>query len=214
MADIALVCAADALVGLSFGAITVSGGLPAWLPVALSVLVFAGGAQFAAVGAVLAGGGAASGVVAGLILNARLLPFGVAVADVLGSRWPARLLGAHLVVDESVAFTIRQDDPERRRAAFWFTGASLFVVWNLAVVGAALAGRVLRDTDAIGLDAAFPAVLLALVLPTLTGRSRRPAALGAILAVAATTVLPPGLPVLVSLLGLVLVPRRSRAAPS
>jgi len=214
VADIALVCAADALVGLSFGAITVSGGLPGWLPVALSVLVFAGGAQFAAVGAVLAGGGAASGVVAGLILNARLLPFGVAVADVLGSRWPARLLGAHLVVDESVAFTIRQDDPERRRAAFWLTGASLFVVWNLAVVGAALAGRVLRDTDAIGLDAAFPAVLLALVLPTLTGRSRRPAALGAILAVAATTVLPPGLPVLVSLLGLVLVPRRSRAAPS
>lgn len=214
MADIALVCAADALVGLSFGAISVSGGLPAWLPVALSVLVFAGGAQFAAVGAVLAGGGAASGVVAGLILNARLLPFGVAVADVLGSRWPARLLGAHLVVDESVAFTIRQDDPDRRRAAFWLTGASLFVVWNLAVVGGALAGRVLRDTDAIGLDAAFPAVLLALVLPTLTDRSRRPALLGAVLAVAATTVLPPGLPVLVSLLGLVLVPRRSKAAPS
>jgi 4-azaleucine resistance transporter AzlC len=214
VADIALVCAADALVGLSFGAITVSGGLPGWLPVALSVLVFAGGAQFAAVGAVLAGGGAASGVVAGLILNARLLPFGVAVADVLGSRWPARLLGAHLVVDESVAFTIRQDDPERRRAAFWLTGVSLFVVWNLAVVGGALAGRVLRDTDAIGLDAAFPAVLLALVLPTLTGRSRRPAALGAVLAVAATTVLPPGLPVLVSLLGLVLAPRRSKVAPS
>jgi branched chain amino acid efflux pump len=214
VADIGLVCAADALVGLSFGAITVSGGLPGWLPVALSVLVFAGGAQFAAVGAVLAGGGAVSGVVAGLILNARLLPFGVAVADVLGSRWPARLLGAHLVVDESVAFTIRQDDPERRRAAFWLTGVSLFVVWNLAVVGGALAGRVLRDTDAIGLDAAFPAVLLALVLPTLTGRSRRPAALGAVLAVAATTVLPPGLPVLVSLLGLVLVPRPSKVAPS
>ena len=214
MADIALVCAADALVGVSFGAITVSGGLPGWLPVALSVLVFAGGAQFAAVGAVLAGGGAASGVVAGLILNARLLPFGVAVADVLGSRWPARLLGAHLVVDESVAFTIRQDDPHRRRAAFWVTGVSLFAVWNLAVVAGALAGRVLRDTDAIGLDAAFPAVLLALVLPTLTGRSRRPAVVGAVLAVAATTVLPPGLPVLASLLGLAVLPRRSKMAAS
>jgi 4-azaleucine resistance transporter AzlC len=214
MADIALVCAADALVGASFGAITVSGGLPGWLPVALSLLVFAGGAQFAAVGAVLAGGSAASGVVAGLVLNARLLPFGVAVADVLGGRWAARLLGAHLVVDESVAFTIRHDDPHRRRAAFWVTGVSLFVVWNLAVVAGAVAGRVLRDTDAIGLDAAFPAVLLALVLPTIGRRTRRPVLLGAVLAVAATAVLPPGLPVLVSLLGLVLVPRRCEVAPS
>jgi predicted branched-subunit amino acid permease len=211
-ADIALVCAADALVGASFGAISVSGGLPGWLPVALSLLVFAGGAQFAAVGAVLAGGTAASGIVAGLVLNARLLPFGVAVADVLGSRWPVRLLGAHLVVDESVAFTIRQHDPHRRRAAFWGTGGSLFVVWNLAVLGGVLAGRFLRDTDAIGLDAAFPAVLLALVLPTVTERTRRPAVLGAVLAVAATTVLPPGLPVLVSLLGLVLLLRRPKAA--
>ena len=208
-ADIALVCAADALVGASFGAISVSGGLPVWVPIALSVLVFAGGAQFAAVGAVLAGGSAASGVVAGLVLNARLLPFGIAVADVLGTRWPGRLLGAHLVVDESVAFTIRQDDPRNRRAAFWVTGLSLFVVWNLAVVAGAMAGRVLRDTDAIGLDAAFPAVLLALVLPTITARTRRAAVLGAVLAVAATTVLPPGLPVLVSLLGLVLVRRRA-----
>ena len=213
-ADIALVCAADALVGASFGAISVSGGLPSWLPVALSLLVFAGGAQFAAVGAVLAGGSAASGVVAGLVLNARLLPFGIAVADVLGTRWPGRLLGAHLVVDESVAFTIRQDDPHHRRAAFWVTGVSLFVVWNLAVLGGVLAGRCLRDTGAIGLDAAFPAVLLALVLPTFTERTRRPAVLGAVLAVAATTVLPPGLPVLVSLLGLALVLRRSKVAAS
>lgn len=211
--DIALVCVADALVGLSFGAISVSGGLPGWVPVALSLTVFAGGAQFAAVGAVLAGGSVASGVVAGLVLNARLLPFGIAVADVLGRRWPGRLLGAHLVVDESVAFTIRQgDDPARRRAAFWVTGVSLFVVWNIAVVAGALAGRVLKDTDAIGLDAAFPAVLLALVLPTITPRNRRAAMLGAVLAVAATTVLPPGLPVLVSLLGLVLVRRHTEVA--
>jgi 4-azaleucine resistance transporter AzlC len=210
--DIALVCVADALVGLSFGAISVSGGLPGWVPIALSLTVFAGGAQFAAVGAVLAGGGVASGVVAGLVLNARLLPFGIAVADVLGRRWPGRLLGAHLVVDESVAFTIRQGDPARRRAAFWVTGASLFVVWNIAVVAGALAGRVLKDTDAIGLDAAFPAVLLALVLPTITPRTRRAAVLGAVLAVAATTVLPPGLPVLVSLLGLVLVRRHAEVA--
>src|SRR4051794_21657364 len=84
--DIALVCLADAIVGAAFGAITVSGGLPLWVPITMSLLVFAGGAQFVAVGVVLAGGGPVAAVTAGLVLNARLLPFGFAVADVLDGR--------------------------------------------------------------------------------------------------------------------------------
>jgi predicted branched-subunit amino acid permease len=54
--DIAFVCLADGVVGASFGAIAVSGGQAAWVPMAMSLLVFAGGAQFAALGIVLAGG--------------------------------------------------------------------------------------------------------------------------------------------------------------
>ena len=81
--DIALVCLADAIVGASFGAITVSGGLRPWVPITMSVLVFAGGAQFAAAGVVLAGGSPAAAVLAGLVLNARLLPYGFTVAEEL-----------------------------------------------------------------------------------------------------------------------------------
>ncbi len=210
--DIALVCVADVLVGASFGAISVSGGLDWWVPVVLSVVVFAGGAQFAAVGVVLAGGSAFAGVVAGLVLNARLLPFGFAVADVLGSRWRTRLLGAHLITDESVAFAIRHDDPDRRRSAFWVCAVALFGCWNLAVVAGAFAGRLVADTDAFGLDAAFPAVLVALVVPSLSSpRTRLAAVAGAVLAVATTPFLPPGLPVLVALLGLATAVRRRRA---
>ena len=205
--DIGLVVVADVVVGLSFGAIATSGGLPLWQPVLMSLIVVAGGAQFAAVGAVLAGGSATAGMVAGLVLNARLLPFGFAVADVLGERWPTRLVGAHVTTDESVAFALREDDHGRRRAVFWTCGLALFVAWNLAVLAGAALGGALRDTDVLGLDAAFPAVLLALVLPSLTRRTRRAALLGAGLAIAATPVLPPGLPVLVALAGLVLVRR-------
>lgn len=212
--DIALVCVADALVGASFGAISVSGGLPLWLPIAMSVLVFAGGAQFAAVGVVLSGGGALAAVATGLVLNARLLPFGFTVADVLdGPRW-RRLLGAQLMTDESVAFALLQPDRRRRRAAFWLCGVALFAVWNIAVVVGAAAGGLIGDTDALGLDAAFPAVLLALVLPSLTDRRTRAAALaGAVVAVAATPYLPAGLPVLLALLGLLLA-GRGPAAPA
>ncbi len=109
-----------------------------------------------------------------------------------------------MVVDESVAFTLHEEQPERRRAVFWACGLGLFVLWNLATVAGAAVGGVVHDTGAFGLDAAFPAVLLALVVPILSRRTRNAAILGAVLALAATPFLPPGLPVLVALAGLVL----------
>jgi predicted branched-subunit amino acid permease len=204
--DIGLVALADGVVGVSFGAIAVSGGQPAWVPLVMSSAVFAGGSQFAALYIVLGGGAPAAAAVAGLVLNARLLPFGFAVADVLDRRWPARLLGSHLVVDESVAFALAERDPARRRAAFWVCGALLFVIWNLGTALGVLAGKAVGNPDALGLDAASPMVLLALVLPALREPAVRWAALaGAAIALAATPFLPGGLPVLLALAGLAAV---------
>jgi predicted branched-subunit amino acid permease len=255
--DVALVCVADGLVGVSFGATTVAGGLPWWVPVAMSLIVFAGGSQFAAVGVVLAGGSPFAAVAAGAVLNTRLLPYGFAVADVVGPpehadldatarvdvdrddvapdrtgleragpnrttpdragpnrtvqvrarsvrwRWLIRLLGAQVITDESTAFALRQADPARRRAAFWTCGLALFAVWNVAVLLGVLAGSVVRNTDAFGLDATFPAVVIALALPALADlRTRFSAGTGAVIAVALTPVLPAGLPVLAALAGL------------
>lgn len=213
--DITLVCLADAIVALSFGAISVAGGLPAWAPVAMSVLVFAGGSQFAAVSVLLAGGGPAAAIAAGLVLNSRLIPYSFAVADVTGGRWWRRLAAAHLTTDESVAFALREREGHwRRRSAFWICGLALFGSWNLATGLGALAGTMIGNTGAIGLDAAFPAVLLALVLPSLSERGTRNAALaGAAIAVAATPFLPPGVPMLLALAGLALA-WRSPAAPA
>jgi predicted branched-subunit amino acid permease len=220
--DVALVCLADGLVGASFGATTVAGHLAWWVPVALSLLVFAGGSQFAAVGVVLAGGSPFAAVAAGAVLNTRLLPYGFAVADVVGPpdrtvpdravhvrarsarwRWLIRLLGAQVITDESTAFALRQTDPARRRAAFWTCGLTLFAVWNVSVLLGVLAGSVVRNTGALGLDATFPAVVIALALPALAGlRTRFSAGTGAVIAVALTPVLPAGLPVLAALAGL------------
>jgi predicted branched-subunit amino acid permease len=240
--DVGLVCLADGIVGVSFGATSVGGGLPWWVPVALSALVFAGGSQIAAVGVVLAGGSPLAAVLAGAVLNTRLLPYGFAVADVVGDqetgstpraaglaaeadgagsspagetaagghrgrllagRWLRRLAGTHVITDESVAFALRQPDAARRRSAFWACGVALFVIWNLSVLVGVALGSVVRDTNAFGLDATFPAVMLALALPTLTSRPTRIAAgAGAVIAVALTPVLPAGLPLLAALGGL------------
>jgi 4-azaleucine resistance transporter AzlC len=200
--DVAALGAASCFVGLSYGAIAVAAGLPVWLVVTMSLLVFAGGAQFIAVGLISAGNPVAA-VFAGLLLNARHLPFGLAVADVMGRGLGSRLLGSHLMVDESVAFAMAQSDGERRRRAYWLTGATLFVMWNTGTVaGIVLAGSV-GDPASFGLDAAFPAGLLALLMATLRqAKPRRVALAGAAVAVLATPLLPAGLPVLLALVGL------------
>jgi predicted branched-subunit amino acid permease len=201
--DILLVCLADGIVGVSFGATSVGGGLPWWVPVALSVLVFAGGSQIAAVGVVLGGGSPVAAVLAGAVLNTRLFPYGLAVADVVDGPWWRRLLGTHVITDESVAFALRQSSRERRRSAFWTCGGLLFAVWNVTVLLGVALGSAVRNTNAFGLDATFPAVMLALALPTLTAKSTRVAAgTGAVIAVALTPVLPAGLPLLAALAGL------------
>jgi 4-azaleucine resistance transporter AzlC len=200
--DIALICVADGFVGLSFGAITVSSGLPVWLPMLLSLVVFAGAAQFLFVGLVASGGNPIAAVIAGLLVNARHVPFGFAVGDALGEGWLRRLVGSHLMIDETVAFALGQDEPRRRRAAYWTCGIGLFVCWNVGVLIGAFGGTVVTDTDALGLDAAFPAVLLALVLPSLRDTATRRAVLvGVAIALVAAPFLQAGLPVLLALLG-------------
>jgi 4-azaleucine resistance transporter AzlC len=201
--DVTAVAAGAAVNGASFGAITVAAGSPWWMPVLMSVVIFAGGAQFMAVGIVAAGGSPAAAVLAGLVLNVRHLPFGLAVGDVLGRSWFGRLVGSHLMIDETVAFALAQRDPARARAAYWACGVSLFIAWNVGVVGGALVGQSIGDPGAFGLDAAFPAALLALVLPALRDKATvRAALVGAAIALGATPFVPAGVPVLLALLGL------------
>lgn len=203
--DIALVLLADGLVGVSFGAIAVSDGFAIWVPMLMSLLVFAGAAQFMFIGLIAAGGALVPAVLAGLLVNARHLPFGFAVADVLGSSLPRRALGSHLMIDETVAFSLAQDDPARRRAVYWTCGLGLFVCWNVGVLIGSIAGTVVTDTDAFGLDAAFPAVLFALVLPSLRERRTLLAAvIGMAVALGTAPYLPAGVPVLLALVGVAL----------
>ena len=204
--DALAVAGAISVVGMSFGAIAVASGLAWWMPSALSLLVFAGGSQFMVVGVVAAGGGVLAAVLGALLLNARHLPFGLAIGDIMGRGRLARAVGAHFMIDESVAFTLAQKDPARARAVFWFLGTTAFVVWNAGTVIGAAAGQVIGDPDVFGLDAAFPAALLALLLPALRHRRVLCASLlGAVIALVTTPLLPPGVPVLLALGGLVVL---------
>jgi 4-azaleucine resistance transporter AzlC len=208
--DILALGAASAFVGLSFGAIATAVGIPNWAVVGFSLFVFAGGAQFLAV-ALVAVGNPVAAVFGGLLLNARHLPFGMAVADVLSGGWGRRMIGSHLMVDESVAFALAQPDPRRRRAAYWLTGGTLFVCWQLGTVAGVAIGAEVGDPARYGLDAAFPAALLALLVPRLReAAGLRVAVVASVVAVAATFFVPAGLPVLLGLVGLLAAGRAPR----
>jgi predicted branched-subunit amino acid permease len=212
--DALALAAAVLVVGASFGALAAAARVPATLIVAMSVLVFAGGAQFLVVAVVAGGGGLVAAVAAALLLNVRHLPFGLAIGDNVGRGRIARLVGAHLLIDETVAFSRARPAGSRARAAYWLCGTLLFVAWNLGTVAGLLAGSAVPDPDAFGVDAAFPAGLLALLLPGLARRdARRVALAAAALALLATPFLPPGLPVLAGLLGLVAAGRAPRPDP-
>jgi 4-azaleucine resistance transporter AzlC len=212
--DVSAIAAATGLVGVSFGAIALAAGISPWLTVAMSMLVFAAASQFTAVAVIASGGSLVAAVLAGLLLNVRHILLGLAAGEQLGRSWAGRLIGSHLLVDESVAFTLAQSDPRRRRLAYWTTGLSLFVAWNVGVIVGVLAGRAVGDPHALGLDAAFPAALVALLLPSLRQqRPRRVALVAVVVALATTPLVPAGLPVLLALLALpaALLPSRRPA---
>lgn len=189
--------------GVSFGALGTSSGL-SWLQTqALSLGMFTGASQFALVGVLGTGGGAAAAVATALMLGLRNTFYGLSLASILPRRGLGRAAGAHLTIDESTAMAVAQpeDRPDLARLAFWATGLSVFVLWNLATAIGAVGAETLGDPQSLGLDAAIPAGFLALLWPRLNSTLHRVvAAAGALVALTLTPVLRPGLPVLAAAL--------------
>lgn len=190
------------VIGASFGVLARTAGIDPLMACAMSALIFTGGSQFLAVTVVASGGGILAAVIGGLLLSARHIPFGLSLAPVLRGSLAKRLLSSQLVIDESTAFALSQPTPELGRRAFYTVGITLFCCWQAGTALAAFAGGAIGDPAAMGIDAAFPAGLLALMTPRLRHPDARVAALtGAGLALAATPLLPAGAPILLAGLG-------------
>jgi len=194
---------AVAAYAISFGAISVTGGLTVLQTQVLSALMFTGGSQFALVGVLIGGGGAVSAVATSVMLGLRNGFYGLAMAPILRVHGLRRLLAAQLTIDESTAMavgrSVEHDDGRAARLAFWATGIAVFVFWNLATLLGALGANALGDPKIWGLDAAIPAGFIALVWPRLN--DRRSWAIGlcaAAVALVLTPFLQPGVPVLLT----------------
>ncbi|HET7429126.1 MAG TPA: AzlC family ABC transporter permease [Gaiellales bacterium] len=190
--------------GISFGVLSVAAGLTVAQTCAMSLLVFTGASQFAAVGVLGSGGPPAAAVAPALLLAGRNALYGLSLVSVLRGRPAWRAVQSQLVLDETTAMARAQDDPATAQFAFLATGISVFACWNAGTALGAFAGTGLADPSALGLDAMFPAAFLALLAPQL----RRPGAPAAAVAgaVIATVLVPltaAGVPILASALGVV-----------
>jgi 4-azaleucine resistance transporter AzlC len=182
--------------GASFGAVAVGSGLSVAQTMVLSLVMFSGASQFAFVGVAATGGSAVAAVAAALLLGLRNAFYGVPLAEILRPHGAARLWTAHFVIDETTAMAVGQPGRRLQRYAFWSTGLVLCALWQLGSLAGAVLGQAVDPAD-FGLDAAAPAVFLALLWPGLKRPEARWVAVGgAAVAVALVPWAPQGVPVL------------------
>ena len=187
---------AAAAFSLSFGVLARTAGMGWAAPLVMSATTFAGSAQFAAASILKDGGAAAAAITAAVMLNARYAPIGISVASGFEGPWLKRLFQSQLIVDESWAIALK------RRGAFDVrvllgAGGLLYVCWNAGTAAGVLLGNVIGDPNRLGLDAAFPALFLALLVTQLTGRRALIAALlGGGIALVLVPFAPAGVPII------------------
>ncbi|WP_332759219.1 AzlC family ABC transporter permease [Streptomyces sp. MT206] len=189
------------LSGFAFGVTAAGAGISTLQACVLSLLVFTGASQFALVGALAAGGNPFTAAAGAFFLGTRNAFYGLRLSQLLALPRAVRPLAAHWVIDETTAVALAQPDRKSARLGFTVTGLTLYVLWNLTTLLGALGAEAIGDTGAWGLDAAGPAVFLALLAPMVkTSTERAVAGLALVLGLGLLPVLPAGVPVLVAAL--------------
>jgi 4-azaleucine resistance transporter AzlC len=183
--------------GVSFGAISTTSGLDVLQTCVLSLLVFTGASQFAFIGIIASGGNPVTGALTAVLLGSRNLFYGLSLAQRLNLKGPQRLASAHFVIDESTAMAVTRENTRQSRLGFYWTGISIFILWNLMTFVGALAGEKIGDPQTYGLDAAVGAAFLGLLWPRLTSWHARLVALfGAAVALGLVPLTAAGLPII------------------
>ena len=201
---------AVAMYGVSFGALGTTTGLTIPQTMALSLLMFTGASQFTLVSTLASGGTALTAVIASWLMGTRNAAYSMRMTPILKTRGFGRLVAVQLTIDESTAMGLAQDETayegQASRLAFWATGLSVYVLWNLATFIGAVSVSAIGDPKTFGLDAAIAAGLFALVWPQIKSRIEIAVALGgALIALTLTPFVSPGIPVLAAALVAVII---------
>lgn len=204
--------------GFVYGLTARTAGLSPVEATAMSVIVFAGAAQFAALGFVAGGFSWLAIVLLTAFLNARHLLYSAALAPWLADRpRPERAVMAHLLTDEAFALSIAHFRRVGRgdRWGYWFAAiTTTWIPWNVATIAGVLVGGAIPDPSRLGLDVVFPAAMAGLAVGLVAGRRELVAALvGAVVGVAISLAWDPAVGVIAGGLGGPLVALAMPGAP-
>ncbi len=215
------ICLGYAPIGMAFGVIAQQAGLSPLQIGLMSVLVFAGSAQFIAVSMIASGAAALSIVVTTFIVNLRHLLMSSALTLFVKNEKKGRLaLLAYGVTDESFAVNF-----SKYRESHWNTNRSLTVnhtanlAWIASTVAGGYGGQYIPP-GAFGTDYALIAMFICLLVFQLNGaRYVIAALLAAGLSVGMAMVLPGNIhivlaSILAAALGVVIQRRHARKGPS
>jgi predicted branched-subunit amino acid permease len=191
---------ATGLYGISFGALSVAAGLDLWQTMALSLLMFSGGSQFAFIGVVATGAGVVPAILSAWLLGVRNGFYAIRMNPVLSVRALLKPVAAQLTIDESNAVSLLgEPDRKKERLGFWLTGIAVFAFWNVFTFVGAVVGSQLGNPTTWGLDAAAAAAFLGLIWPRLNQSKLLVLAVAsAFVATSLSAVLPAGIPVLLT----------------
>ncbi|ALE04331.1 branched-chain amino acid ABC transporter permease (plasmid) [Arthrobacter sp. ERGS1:01] len=197
----ASIAIATGLYGVSFGALSVASGMSFWQTMALSLLLFSGGSQFAFIGVIAGGGSGLAAMSASALLGIRNGVYGMQLNALLRPSGWRRFAAAHVTIDESTATATGQSEPDEQKRGFWVAGLGIFLFWNIMTAVGAFVGDALGDPKQWGLDGAAVAAFLGLLWPRIKGF--QPAAIAVVCAVVtllAVPFVPAGVPILVAAL--------------
>lgn len=175
--------------GFVFGLSARAAGLTPVDASAMSLFVFAGASQFAAVGYVASGFGWIAIVLLTALLNARHFLYSAAIAPYFDRERPAtRAAMAFFLTDEAFAMSMTHFQRIGRgdKRAYWIAAVGLmFIPWNLASLAGVLVGGAIPDPKQFGLDVIFPAAMAGIAVALISGRRDLVAAIaGAVIGVA------------------------------
>ncbi len=193
---------------VSIGIVARAGGLGWTAPAVFSATTYAGASQVASIGVITGGGGVVAAIVAGILVNLRYIPIGISVASCFRGSRLRRFVECQVVADVNWALA-HQGGGRYDRRILLGVGVVMWAVWVCAtVVGLALGG-IVGDPRRFGLDALFPALFVAILVPQLRPRRNAlTAVLAAGLALIVIPFVPPGIPILIGSLAVIVGGRR------
>src|SRR3712207_2283971 len=139
------------VVAVSFGVLAHSLGWGVLAPIVFSVVTFSVAAQFVVAAVLGAGGGVFAAIAAAVLLSARFLPMGIAVAPFLEGGIFRRALEGQTILTTSWVLASRGGGRFDRAFMIGAT-APQYVAWTLGTVVGVLSHVVVGDVEKLGLD--------------------------------------------------------------